>query len=126
VLKFWTLISKPAYAAPIFGEIEPPDFIAGYDSQQGSGLITLLNNLLNLMIAGAGIFALVNFILAGYGFMTAGGDAQKVENAWNKIWQSLLGLVIVAGSFTIAAVFGKIIFGEYGAIINPQIQGPNL
>lgn len=123
---FWTLIFKPVQAAPVVGDIQPPSFIADYDSQHGSGLITLLNNLLNLMIVGAGIFALVNFILAGYGFITAGGDAQKVENAWNKIWQSLLGLVIVAGSFTIAAVFGKIIFGKFDAIINPSIQGPGL
>ena len=123
---FWTLIYKPVQAAPIVGDIEPPDFIADYNSQHGSGLITLLNNLLNLMIVGAGLFALVNFILAGYGFMTASGDPQEIEKAWNKIWQSLLGLVIVAGSFTIAAVFGQIIFGSYDAIINPQIKGPGL
>ncbi len=126
MLKFWTRICKPVQAAPIVGDIEPPAFIKQYDSQYGSGLIILLNNILNLMIAVAGIFALVNFILAGYGFISAGGDAQQVEKSWNKIWQSLLGLVIVAGSFTIAAVFGKIIFGDFGAIINPQIEGPGL
>lgn len=123
--RFWNQIFKPVQAkSNIFGEIKPPGFIAEYNSEHGSGLITLLNNILNLMVIGAGLFALVNFILAGYGFITAGEEPQKIENAWAKIWQSLLGLVIVAGSFTLAAVFGKLIFGDFGAIINPKIQGP--
>ena len=121
---FWTQICKPAHAAGIIGDITPPDFIQQYNSQHGSGLITLLNSVLNLMVMGAGIFALVNFILAGYGFITAGGEPQKIENAWAKIWQSLIGLVIVAGSFTLAGIFGKLIFNDFGAIINPEIQGP--
>lgn len=123
--KFWTRICKPVQAqANIIGDIEPPDFIEQYGSEHGSGLIKLLNNILNLMIVGAGLFALVNFILAGYGFMTAGDEPQKINDAWAKIWQSLLGLVIVAGSFTLAAVFGKLIFNDFGAIINPEIRGP--
>ncbi len=123
MLKFWTQICKPVQAQ-VFGNIEPPDYIQQYNSEHGSGLIKLLNNILNLMIVGAGLFALVNFILAGYGFITAGNEPQKIEQAWAKIWQSLLGLLIVAGSFTLAAVFGRLIFGDFGAIINPEIRGP--
>lgn len=123
--KFWTLICKPVQAT-IFGKIKPPDYIQDYNNDHGSGLITLLNNILNLMIVGAGIFALFNFIIAGYEFISAGGDSQKINDAWNKIWQSILGLIIVAGSFTLAAIFGKLIFNDFGAIINPKIKGPGL
>lgn len=122
--KYWNQHFKSALAAGIFGRIIPPKFIRDYNSQHGSGLITLLNNVLNLMIVGAGLFALVQFILAGYGFITADNEPQKIQDAWSKIWQSLIGLVIVAGSFTLAAIFGKIIFNDFGAIINPKIQGP--
>ncbi len=125
--KFWNQIFKPVQAqSNIFGEIKPPEYIRQYNSEAGSGLIKLLNNILNLMVVGAGLFALVNFVLAGYGFISASGEPEKIQNAWAKIWQSLLGLVIVAGSFTLAAVFGKLIFGRFDAIINPQIKGPGL
>jgi len=107
-----------------FGQINPPPGVDKYSSSHGEGLIKLLNNLLKLAVVGTGLFALLNFIIAGYGFMTAGGEPQKINNAWAKIWQSLVGLLISAGSFTIAAIAGKLIFGDYGAILNPKIYAP--
>ena len=53
--------------------------------------------------------------------MSAGEDAKKVAGAWAKIWQSLLGLAIAAGSFVLAAIFGQLIFGQWDFILNPQI-----
>jgi len=107
-----------------FGQIKPPPGVDKYSSTHGEGLIKLLNNVLRLAVVGAGLFALFNFIIAGYKFMTAGGEPQKISNAWAKIWQSLVGLLICAGSFTLAAVAGKLIFGHYDAILNPKIYAP--
>jgi len=106
----------------IFGEIRPPNFI----SKDPSGLIVLFNNILRLLIVGAGIFALLNFILAGYSFMSASGDPKKVDLAWAKIWQSMVGLLIIVISFALAAIIGKILFGNAGAILNPKIYGPGV
>jgi hypothetical protein len=89
-----------------------------------SGLISFANNLLKLIIGVAGLFAFFNIIIAGYTFMSAGGDPKKVEQAWAKIWQSLLGLLFVAGSFVLAAIFGWLIFGDASAILVPKIYGP--
>lgn len=72
----------------------------------------------------AGIYAFWNFIAAGYGFMSAGEDAKAVGKAWAKFTQSLLGLVFVAGSFVLAAIFGLLIFGDARAIISPTIFAP--
>jgi len=124
VFKSLILISKPVQAAGIFGQIKPPPGVDKYSGGQGAGLVKLLNNILRLLIVGAGLFALFNFIIAGYEFITAGGDAQKINQAWAKIWQSLLGLVVAAGSFTLAAVFGKLIFGRWDAILTPTIYAP--
>jgi hypothetical protein len=104
----------------IFGTIKPPSFI----SENPSGLIILLNNVLRLLIVVAGIYALLNFILAGYAFMSAGGDPKLVEKAWAKIWQSLVGLLIIAVSFAFAALLGQILFHNPTAILNPVIYGP--
>ena len=114
---------KPVFAQ-IFGNINPPPGVSEYGGQPGQGLFTLLNNVMKLMIVFAGIYALINFIVAGFDFINAGGNSEKITKAWEKIWQSLLGLLIAAGSFTLAAVFGKLIFGDYGAILAPKIYRP--
>lgn len=109
-----------------FGQIIPPEpFVNKYGSLEGGGLINFLNNVLRLMVAVAGIFAFLNIVIAGYGFMSAGGDPKAVGNAWAKIWQSLIGLLIIAGSFVLAAIFGQLLFGDWKAILQPTIYGPD-
>ena len=112
-----------AQCDPFFGCVSPPPGVKDYGDFK-TGLIPFANNILKLMIVGAGIFAFINIIVAGYGFLSAGGDSKKVEAAWNKIWQSLLGLAFVAGSFVLAAIFGWLIFKDPTAILNPKIYGP--
>lgn len=73
------------------------------------------------MIVAGGIYALFNLVLAGFAFLSAGNDPKKVEGAWAKIWQTLLGLAFIAGSFVLAAIFGKLIYGDYNAILSPSI-----
>jgi hypothetical protein len=118
----------------IFGKIEPPEAIkkwigAAGESPPGyepaaAGLILFLNALIKLLIVGGGVYALLNIILAGYGFLGAGDDPKKMGAAWAKIWQSLLGLLFIAGSFLLAAIFGYLIFGDTLAILRPTITGP--
>ena len=83
-----------------------------------------LNVIINLLIVGAGIYALLNFILAGYGYLSAGGDPKKIQEASANIWQSIVGLVIVAGSFLIAALIGYLVFKDANALLFPQITLP--
>lgn len=110
-----------------FGAIADPfaklgSSLAG--SKCGSGLITLSNGLLKTAIVLAGLYTLWNFIAAGYGFMSAGDDAKAVTKAFAKFTQSLLGLLFVAGSFVLAAIFGYLILGDAMAFISPTIYGP--
>ena len=59
--------------------------------------------------------------MAGYGFITANGDSKKMEAAWAKIWQSLLGLLVIASSFVLAGLAERLTGIN---IINPDIHGP--
>lgn len=104
-----------------FGNITPPQGISKYSSNPDLAIGQLLNTILKLLIVGAGVYALINLVLAGYAFMSAGDDAKKIEGAWAKIWQTLLGLAIAAGSFVLAAIFGQLIFGDPNFILNPKI-----
>ena len=106
-----------------FGPISPPPGVVEYGSDI-KGLMGFANNILKLLIIGGGVFAFVNVILAGYGFLGAGGDAKKVEQAWAKIWQSLIGLIFIGGSLVLAAIFGWLIFKDVTAILNPKVYGP--
>jgi len=108
---------------PIIGSITLPDFFK-YGSVEG-GLGKFLNNIFILITAGAGIFALFNFIMAGYTYMTAKDEKDRIEKAWAKIWQSVVGLAIVAGAFLIAALAGWILFGDPSFILKPKIYGPD-
>jgi len=107
-----------------FGTIAPPIGVANYSNGTLSGLSLFLNNILKIMIAGAGIYALINLLLAGYAFMSAGDDSKKVAGAWAKIWQTMLGLAFAAGSFVLAGIFGKLIFGDYNALLQIRIFTP--
>lgn len=107
-----------------FGTVNAPP---GVNAFPGGGSVTgipvFLNIIFQTLILGAGVYALFSFILAGYSFISAGGDSKQVASAWAKIWQSVLGLAVAAGSFVIAGIVGQLLFGDYGAIINFRLFG---
>ena len=118
------MIEKIAQANP-FGTVAPPPGVNQYSSTGPGGLATFINIILRTLIVVAGIYAVFNLVLAGYTFMSAGGDPKKVEEAWSKIWQTLLGLAVAAGAFVLAAIFGKLIFGNYEALLQFRIFRPS-
>lgn len=104
----------------LFGKINPP---AGV-TPGVAGLGNLVGAMLRLLVIVAGVWALFNIILAGYQFIQAGGDSKAVAGAWARIWQSLVGIIIVAASFLFAAIIGQIFFGSPTAILSPKLITP--
>ena len=105
-----------------FGQITLPSTVtASYGNSPGEAIGRLIQIVIWVLIVGAGIYALINFILAGYAFMSAENDPKKVAGAWAKIWQTALGLAFAAGAFVLAAIFGKLIFNDPMFILNPQL-----
>lgn len=125
------LISKPAYAQgppvrtpksnPLFGTVTTP-YGAGYGSDFGA-MIIFFTNILRLVFVIAGLFALVKIVIAGIGFISAGGEPKKIEQAWANIWQSLIGLLIIVASFVLAAIIGQVLFNDVNFILKPTIFG---
>lgn len=107
-----------------FGTVAPPPGVDRFNGGDLSGISIFISVILRTLIMGAGIYALINFVLAGYSFLSAGGDPKKIQDSWGKIWYSILGLMIAAGAFVIAAVVGLLIFGDASALIGLRVFGP--
>lgn len=114
-------------AEDIVGQITNPLPLYGgvVGTTGGPGaLILFFTNILRLIFVAAGIWAFFNIIVAGFQYMTAAGDTKALNAAWDRIWQSLLGLILIVGSFALAALFSYLIFGDPGFILNPKVYGP--
>jgi hypothetical protein len=112
-----------------FGNINNPlttlaPNVTNYSGGQGQGLFFLAQSLLKFTIVIAGLFTFWNLIQAGFMFLSAGGEAKNITKAWDKIWQSIVGLLIVAASFILAGVFGYLIFGDATALLKLQLFAP--
>lgn len=107
----------------IFGTIQQPTELANFGTVEGGGIGKLLNLFFNIIIVVAGVYTLLNIMFAGYKFITAGNDPKKIQSAIAQIWQSVIGLAIVAGSFIIAAIIGVLFFDGPRSILSPVIQG---
>jgi hypothetical protein len=113
------------FAADVVGQIQSkvPNPYGDITNAQG-GLGLLITNFLRFFFVVAGILVFVNFIIAGFEYISAAGNPKKLEQAWSRIWQSLLGLILMVGSFALAAVFGYLIFGNALFMLQPQIYTP--
>ncbi|MFA5828507.1 MAG: pilin [Candidatus Shapirobacteria bacterium] len=106
--------------SPIIGTIKPP--IDGNPYFEEGGIFLLIGNIFKLAGTIGGLFFIIQVILAGYEYITAGGDSKKTEAAWAKIWQSILGIIIIASAFTLAGVIERI---TGIPILTPNVYGPN-
>lgn len=111
----------------IWGNISPPPGVNKYGSDVvggASGLQLFISNGVKTIIAFAGVYAFFNILFAGYAFMSAGGNPEKIGQAWSKIYQTMIGLLVAAGSFVLAALFGYLIFKDPNALIQIRIFTP--
>ena len=65
----------------------------------------------------AGLAFLLYFLMGALGWLTAGGDKQKLDNSRDRITTALIGLVLVIAAYAITGVVGSI-FGL--DILNPR------
>lgn len=107
---------------PIGQIIAPTNIPSAIDSTgKLVGLIGFFNNILKLIFIVAGLYAFVNIILAGFGFMSAGGDPKVFGKSWQRIYQTILGLAIIVASFLIAAIIGIVFFKNPTALLQPSL-----
>lgn len=95
--------------------IQPPGLpftaaTAGVDTEN------LISTVVGFLTIVAGISFILYFIIAGFSWITAGGDPEKVKKAQQNITNALVGIVIVAIAYTVTAIIGSILGFD---ILNP-------
>ena len=111
----------------MFGKINNP--LTSVNSTYGglnsdNGPITFISNIIELIIVIGGLLALLNIALAGFQYISSQGDSGKAADSRNKIFNSFIGLAILALIYVIAAIISKVAFGTDDVIFNPKIFGP--
>jgi hypothetical protein len=83
----------------------------------------VVSNILGIMTIGAGLWFLFKLVSGAYTYMSAGGEAQKVEAATKQITSALIGLVIITLAYAGISLIGRLLGLN---ILNPQEVIKNL
>ena len=75
----------------------------------GESVAHLISVVIGLFTLVAGLWFLIQLILGGYAYMSAGGNKEKAQAASQKITQALIGLVIVVLAIFIINLLGYIL-----------------
>lgn len=89
------------------------------DGTGQSAINVIITRIFTIIGVVAGIYFVIQILLAGFAYISASGDQKKAEAAWAKIYQSIIGLVIVSSAFLIAGVISRILGWD---IINNPVQ----
>lgn len=95
-----------AFAAPEAIQAAPKDDICrgvsitggDCDEEEGTGLESVIRNIINLFSVLVGIVAVVMIMVAGFKYVTSNGDSGKIKSAKDTLVYAIVGIVIVAFS----------------------------
>lgn len=113
----------------VIGNIGIPDHLdKGYGGLEPegnkTGMLGLASNLIKIFMIVAGLFSFINLILAGFSYISAGDKPEEIKKAGERIYMSMIGLVLIVGSFVLAAIIGYLLYGDSTAILQPKLYGP--
>lgn len=69
--------------------------------ESGGGLMGAVGLIIQAALGLLGAIFIILMVLAGYGWMTASGNEQKVDKAVTKIKQAIIGLIITLSSWAV-------------------------
>lgn len=90
----------------VIGQVDAPEPIKGVSGAAGIG--NVLTTIINLIYTASTIAFLFMFLYAAFQWITSGGDKEKVASARRRIQYAIIGLVLLALSFMLVTIFGRI------------------
>jgi hypothetical protein len=90
-----------------------------YGKSTPTDLRFMIGNVINIFLSFLGLLVVIYILVAGYKWMTAGGDTKKVDDAKKQITNATIGLFIILASWGLT----RWIIGIAGGLTNTQIDG---
>ncbi len=81
-----------------------------FDSSES--INTSISQVIGIVLSFLGVLFLVLIIIAGYQWMTAGGNEEQIKKAWERIRNSIIGLVIVLAAYAITFLVTSILANQ--------------
>lgn len=107
-LALW-LFYVPLAHAQDFGKSKLEEVAGQANIQSDIELPQLIGNLVKVFIGALGLIFLLLTVYAGYLYLTAQGDEEKVTHAKDTLKRGVIGMVIITAAYVIAAfVIGAI------------------
>jgi len=72
------------------------------DASSGNNILTIINTVISAALALLGVIFLILMLYAGYNWMVARGDEEKVAKAKETITRAIIGIIIVVGAYAIS------------------------
>lgn len=89
---------------------------AGYDSgATETSVLSIVGTAINVALGLLGVIFVILIIIAGFNWMTADGDEEKIKKAGATIRAAIIGLLIVIGSFGIWLFISRVLIGAPSA-----------
>ncbi len=119
------ILSDQPCGSAIIGGVEAPIAITNINMASGQeiGLIFFISRTLNFANIVAGILVMINFVIAGFTYITSAGNVANMTKINEKLMWSVLGILMIVGSYTLAAIFGLVFYGDPTFIITPVLTG---
>lgn len=76
--------------------------VYGQNKDKPSQIIIVVASIINVSLGLLGIVFLILILYAGFNWMTAGGEEEKIKTATETITRAIIGLIIILTSWAIA------------------------
>ena len=132
-MKKLNFLTKPVFAGEfdsVIGRVDEPKGVELINIEAGAGNIGILlffSKFIQVITVIASIWVVINVILAAFKYLTGGGKADTHAKVKDTLTMSIIGLIIIVSTYTIAGLIGLVFFGDASYILNPtitEIAGP--
>ncbi|MDO8668003.1 MAG: hypothetical protein Q7K35_02790 [bacterium] len=76
--------------------------VAGYEVGGGDSALILVQTVINAFLSIIGVLLLIYIIYAGYNWLTAQGEEEKVTRAKETIQRAIIGVIIIVAAYAIS------------------------
>ncbi|MDP3043663.1 MAG: hypothetical protein Q8N21_04660 [bacterium] len=73
----------------------------GYAPYSETTFAVMAGTIVQAFLSLLGIIFIILILYAGYNWMTAGGEEEKIRKAKDTLWRAIIGLIIIVGSYAI-------------------------